>query len=83
MARLDEVKSWMRWWGWSETDGAMLKRDFHGVVIAHRGDAVWEADIDKAIALEDKFAEQRRVEELARYISNRANGYSSNTPEKT
>lgn len=46
--RLDEVKSWMRWWGWSYTDGAMLKRDGNGVVIAHRGDAVWEADIDKA-----------------------------------
>lgn len=52
MSRLDEVKSWMRFWGWSYTDGAMLKRDFDGNVIAHRGDAVWEADIDKAIDFE-------------------------------
>ena len=54
MSRLTEVKSWMRWWGWSETDGAMLKRDVNGVVIAHRGDAIWEADIDEAIAIEDR-----------------------------
>lgn len=59
MTRLDEVKSWMRWYGWSETDGAMLKRDAHGNVIAHRGDAVWESDIDEALAVEDRMAARR------------------------
>lgn len=56
MSRLAEVKSWMAWWGWSETDGAMLKRDAYGNVIAHRGDAVWERDIDHAIDLEVRLA---------------------------
>jgi hypothetical protein len=60
MARLAEVKSWMRWWGWSETDGAMLKRDRNGQVIAHRGDAVWEADMDKAIELDERLTEIER-----------------------
>jgi hypothetical protein len=56
MARLREVKSWMKWWGWSETDGAMLiKRDADNIVIAHRGDAVWEFDLDKAIDLSDRY----------------------------
>ncbi len=54
MARLKEVQSWMRWWGWSETDGAMLKRDQDGVVIAHRGDFVWESDMDRAIEIDEK-----------------------------
>jgi 23S rRNA maturation mini-RNase III len=58
MSRLAEVKSWMRWWGWRETDGAMLKRDINGFVIAHRGDAVWEADIAEAIAIEERLAEK-------------------------
>lgn len=60
MSRLDEVKSWMRWYGWSETNGAMLKRDRDGNVIAHRGDAVWEADIDVATAIEERLANKRR-----------------------
>lgn len=63
MTRLAEVKSWMRWWGWKETDGAMLKRDAAGVVIAHRGDAVWEADIDKAEQTIDRLS---AVEQVAR-----------------
>lgn len=43
-----EAHKWMRYWGWNYTDGAMLKRDAAGVVIAHQGDPVWEADLDKA-----------------------------------
>jgi hypothetical protein len=54
MARLDEVKTWMLFWGWSWTDGTMLKRDGNGTVIAHRGDMIWEQDLDKAIDLETK-----------------------------
>lgn len=65
MSRLDEVKSWMKWWGWGYTDGAMLKRDVNGNVIARRGDAAWEADIDKAIEIEDLAKERRWTEQLA------------------
>lgn len=32
----------------------MLKRDGNGTVIAHRGDMIWEQDLDKAIDLETK-----------------------------
>jgi hypothetical protein len=42
----------MRMYGWSETEGAMLKRDRFGNVTAHRGDAVWEADLNEAIRVE-------------------------------
>ncbi len=49
-----KIDSWMHFWGWSEADGTMLKRDADGIVVAHRGDAVWEADLDRAIERENK-----------------------------
>lgn len=50
MARLDEVKSWMRWWGWDET--RRVKLDGKGEPVAKWGDPTFEADIERAIAIE-------------------------------
>jgi hypothetical protein len=42
MARLREVKSWMRWWGWDLAAG--VKRDLAGQIVARMGDPAWMAD---------------------------------------
>jgi hypothetical protein len=44
-----EAKNLMYWWGWCETRKGIPKYRASGEVIARRGDAVWKADIDKAI----------------------------------
>jgi len=49
MRILSEVKSWMRFWGWTEQGGpGAVKKDVAGRPIAAHGDATWNADVDLA-----------------------------------
>lgn len=51
MSRLDDVKSYMNFWGWSQHGGpGAVKTDVDGRIIGRHGDAVWIADVDKACA---------------------------------
>jgi hypothetical protein len=52
MSRLDEVKSWMRWWGWDQAAG--VKRDVDGRTIARWSDATFQADVEKALEIEER-----------------------------
>jgi acyl-CoA reductase-like NAD-dependent aldehyde dehydrogenase len=50
MSGVDEVKSWMSFYGW-DNGGApgSVKRDADGQVIARHGYEEWSADVEKAI----------------------------------
>lgn len=49
MSILSEVKSWMRFWGWTEQGGpGAVKQDIAGRAIARHGDQTWNADVDLA-----------------------------------
>ncbi|MEZ2410591.1 hypothetical protein AB6806_27720 [Bosea sp. RCC_152_1] len=52
MADIDETKSWMRWWGWTNDGGpGAIKIDADEQPIAYHGDPTWHADVDKAYEL--------------------------------
>lgn len=51
MDALDDVKSYMHFWGWSQQGGpGAIKLDDAGNIIGRHGDAVWIADVDAACA---------------------------------
>lgn len=59
MSILSEVKSWMRFWGWTERGGpGAVKRDAAGRAIARHGDETWHADVD--LAEGKAYAERRK-----------------------
>lgn len=51
MNTLADVKSYMEFWGWTQQGGpGAVKLDDEFRTIGRHGDAVWIADVDKAIA---------------------------------
>ena len=49
MDTLREVKSYMQFWGWTNSGNpGSEKRDIHGKVIAYHGDATWIDDVQRA-----------------------------------
>jgi hypothetical protein len=55
MNALDEVKSYMEFWGWSNGGGpGSVKRDADGMIIAEHGGAEWIKDVDEACAVLDR-----------------------------
>jgi hypothetical protein len=49
---LDETKSWMRWWGWTNDGGpGAVKIDADKRIIARHHDETWHADVEKAYQL--------------------------------
>lgn len=59
MGRLNEVKSWMHWYGWTQHGGpGAVKLDRDGMPIARHGDATWQADVDEALATEERLAQK-------------------------
>lgn len=61
MSRLDEVKSWMRWFGWTNLGApGSIKLDADKVPTgAVHGDATWQADVEEALRLEETAALKR------------------------
>lgn len=55
MSVLDNVKSYMEFWGWENGGNpGSVKIDAAGKVIALHGDATWIADVEKACATLDR-----------------------------
>jgi hypothetical protein len=49
MDTLKEVKSYMNFWGWTNSGSpGSVKLDADEKVIAHHGDATWLADVERA-----------------------------------
>lgn len=49
MSALQDVKSYMEFWGWRNGGGpGSVKVAYGGSVIAKHGDATWIADVEKA-----------------------------------
>lgn len=61
---LANVKSWMSWYGWTDKGNpGSVKKDADGHIIARHGDAVWIADVEEAIAADER---ERIVHEIER-----------------
>lgn len=57
-ANLREVKSYMNFWGWTNSGGpGSSKLDADGRAIAYHGDATWVADVEKACVTIARLAE--------------------------
>lgn len=48
MSALDEVKSYMEWYGWKNGGNPGSVKMVEGKVVATHGDATWIEDVDKA-----------------------------------
>lgn len=70
MQALDDVKSWMTFFGWRDGGGpGSIKQDADGRAIARHGDATWIEDVQTCI---EKAERQRLVAEIERRESLRA-----------
>lgn len=55
MSALDDVKSYMEFWGWKNGGNpGSVKLDVDGKVIATHGDAIWIADVQSACSTLDR-----------------------------
>lgn len=58
-ANLREIKSYMTFWGWTNSGGpGAMKFDADDKIIAHHGDATWVADVEKASTTIARLAER-------------------------
>lgn len=68
MAALDDVKSYMEFWGWTDGGGpGSVKYDYERRVCARYGGAQWIADVERACEtlkrLHDRILGQRAPDE--------------------
>ncbi len=67
MGALDDVKSYMEFWGWSNGgEPGSVKRDADGQVIARHGGAQWIADVERACATLERLASRAANPELTK-----------------
>lgn len=59
MDTLDEVKSYMRWYGWTDggNPGSVKVNSDTSKIIARYGDETWIADVGRACATLDRVAD--------------------------
>lgn len=59
MSAIKEVKGYMSFWGWTNQGGpGAMKFDADNKIIAHHGDAMWVADVEKASATIARIADR-------------------------
>jgi len=64
---LDDVKSWMRFYGWTNGGGhGAVKLNARSQTIGCHGDAVWIKDVDEAIDAVDRVRAKEAKAELER-----------------
>lgn len=54
MASLRDVQSWMHWYGWSNRGGPGAVNTHKGKIYGYHGDALWEADVQRATEIQDR-----------------------------
>jgi hypothetical protein len=59
MSALDDVKSYMEFWGWTNGGNpGSVKNDSRGNVIATHGDKIWSSDVENACATLNRIADR-------------------------